>query len=117
MPKRILIVDDNQADLQTMQIILEKNGFAVTVATNGERALKNLAESQFDLLIVDVLIPVLTGYELVRLFREKEELKVKLMFASIAPKNEIAVPLVDGVVQKPFSPETLVMAVKKQFGE
>ena len=109
---RILVVDDEIEDLNTMQTILEKEDYAVVTASNGTDALDLLMGKGFDLILIDINMPSLSGYELLRLLREKINHDAKMVYVSIVPEKEINLADADGFIQKPFSPESLLKGVK-----
>ncbi len=113
---KILAVDDDLSDLRTIKMVLEKEGYDVYAASDGRQALELVEEGGFALILLDIRMPELTGYELVRLFREKLDGGTKIVFISIVPQKEVSLKEVDGFVQKPFSPETLVEKVRKAIG-
>jgi CheY-like chemotaxis protein len=114
--KKILIVDDDFDDLSAMKTILEKNKFFVKIATNGAQAIDLANQVNFDIFLVDVKMPTLSGYDLVRLLREKHEGKAKIIFVSIVPKQEVSSKDVDGFIQKPFSTKDFISEIKKIVG-
>ena len=116
MPKRILIVDDEVEDLNTMRMLLEEHDYKITTASDGTKALEILTENGFDLILIDIKMPGLSGYDLLRLLREKMNHNTKMVYVSIVPKKEVVMNDIDGFVQKPFSPESLLEAVKKTLG-
>ena len=63
MPKRILVVDDDENILSLERTILEQKGFLVTTAGGGEEALKLLREQSFDLVLLDVMMPKMSGFD------------------------------------------------------
>jgi len=63
MPDRILVVDDAPENIQTISTILREKGYQVIVATDGQRALDVLAKVRPDLILLDVMMPVMDGYE------------------------------------------------------
>ncbi|MCX8175277.1 MAG: response regulator [Candidatus Micrarchaeota archaeon] len=113
MAKKILVVDDDFEDLETMKSILEKAGFSVSAATNGARALDILKKDKCDLLLIDIRMPTLSGYDLLQLLREKLSKDVKMVYVSILPKQEVDLQGADGFIQKPFSPSSFLKEVKK----
>ena len=117
MTKHVLIVDDEAADLETMKSILEKEGYEVSTATNGADALDHLTGDNVDLILIDIRMPTLSGYELLRLMREKINSKSKMVFVSIVPEKEVNMEGADGFIQKPFSPETFTAKVKEVLGD
>ena len=64
--KNILVVDDSKTELHHLSDILGKAGFSVRTAENGEEAMKKLAESKPDLILMDVVMPGQNGYQLTR---------------------------------------------------
>jgi CheY-like chemotaxis protein len=116
MSKKILVVDDEPEDLNTMKTILEEEGYKVSTASDGLEALKFLTGNGFDLILIDIKMPSLSGYDLLRLLREKLNHKVKMAYVSIVPEKEIDMTDIDGFIQKPFSPESFLEGVKKAIG-
>lgn len=113
MAKKILIVDDDPEDLETMRIVLEKEKYDVITADNGVDALDSLKKLKLDLVLIDIKMPNLSGYDLLRLLREKLNHKVKMIYISIVPKGEVDMDDIDGFIQKPFMPKNLAIEVKK----
>lgn len=111
--KRILAVDDDFEDLQTIKAVLEKEGYKIVAATNGAQALDMLRSDGFNLILIDIRMPTLSGYDLLSLLREKLNHDVPMIFVTIVPEKEVEMEEVDGFVQKPFKPETLLKVVKK----
>ena len=69
---RILIVEDDTELCQLFSHVLEKNGYHTRMVSNGQEALDALAEEYVDLIISDIMMPVMDGYELVRSLREAD---------------------------------------------
>lgn len=116
MAKTVLVVDDDYDDLTTMKMLLEKAGYKVKPATNGASALDLLRGNKFDLVLIDIQMPTLSGYDLLRLLREKLNHNAKMIYVSIVQKREVDMNGIDGFVQKPFSPATFLGEVKKAIG-
>lgn len=117
MAKEILIVDDIFDDLQSMKSILEKEGYKVESATNGAQALDALTSNNFALVLIDIRMPTVSGYDLLRLLRERLNRKVKMIYVSIVPEQEVIMDQIDGFIQKPFSPESFIAKVKEALGD
>ena len=113
MVKKILIIDDDLNDLETMKIVLEKEKYHVEVADNGSDALELTRSEKPDLILIDIKMPTLSGYDLLRLLRERLNHKVKMIYVSIVPKSDVDLSDIDGFVQKPFIPVGLIKEVKK----
>jgi len=71
MKKKILVVDDEPDILQVISFRLDKAGYAVTGAPQGEEALRMAAQDQPDLILLDVMMPGLDGFEVCRRIKEK----------------------------------------------
>lgn len=113
MVKKILIVDDDYKDLEDMKELLEKNKYYVEIATNGAQALDLIDSKHFDLILLDVKMPTLSGYDLLMLLREKLDGKTKMIFVTILKKSKVDLEDIDGFVQKPFTEKALLNEVKK----
>lgn len=68
---RILIVDDDPMVCMAMEICLERHGFEVTIADGGDAGLRALEGSSFDLMLVDIFMPHMRGFESIRIFHER----------------------------------------------
>jgi two-component system response regulator VanR len=113
MPDKILIVDDSFEDSSLIKSILEKEGYSAFVATNGAQALDMMNSINFGLVLIDVKMPTLSGYDLLRLLREKYNGKTKMCYVTIVPRKDVDLTEVNGFVQKPFTKATLLEEVKK----
>jgi len=111
--KTVLIVDDKADDLESMNQILTKEGYKVVTSSNGTEALEKLGKNDVDLILMDILMPTLSGYDLLRILREKVSHSIPVVFVSITPEKEVDMSNVDGFVQKPFNPSSLVSEINK----
>ena len=68
---RVLVVDDDPMVCMAIEIYLERHGFEVTIADGGETGLRALEDSSFDLMIVDIFMPHMRGFESIRVFHER----------------------------------------------
>ena len=68
---RVLIVDDDPMVCAAIEIYLERHGFDVTVADGGEAGLRALEDAGFDLMLVDIFMPHMRGFESIRIFHER----------------------------------------------
>ena len=113
MAKNVLAVDDEFDDLLAIKQALEKEGFVVIPATNGAKALEMLKSADFDLVLIDILMPTVSGYTLLNMLREITGTKTKMMYISILPEKEVDKDGIDGFIQKPFSANILLKKVKE----
>lgn len=120
MPKRILVVDDEVRIREVVQYALEKSGFVVELAADGRSALELLAGGEFDLVVLDVMLPDLDGYELCRRIRARGHLPILFLSARSEEVDRIIGLELGGddYLVKPFSPRELaarVRAVLRRF--
>ena len=113
--KKILVVDDDFKDLNLMKSVLEHEGYEVHGATNGAKAIDMLG-TRFDLILIDIQMPTLTGYDLMRLIREKINGKSNLVYVSVVPKKNVDMSNVDGFIQKPFKTPSFIKLIKSKAG-
>ena len=122
MSQRILIVDDHEELLLLFAPPLESEGYSVRTVTDGRSALRALDEEDFDLLICDIVLPDVNGYELLR--RASFEMPVIVMSGNLYATG--GAELFEksarglggaGVLRKPFSPTTLVAEVRRVLAD
>lgn len=75
MPKRILIVDDNQDSRELVVKVLKNKGYEIIEAADGEEALEKAVAERPDLILMDIAIPKIDGYEVTRRLKHREEFK------------------------------------------
>ncbi len=114
--KRVLVVDDEPGVLRFVQVALEMAGYDVITTTSGEEALK-LAESEHpDVMLLDILMVPVTGFEVLDRLRVFSELLV-IVFTARSFIAEKAIALgANGFISKPFQPEELVKKVEEVLG-
>ena len=113
----ILIADDEPNQIELMKFNLEKNGFLIKSAYNGEQALEIIYEKKIDLLIVDWMMPKMSGIELCRILRSNKDTKQLpiIMLSARSEDTDKSLGLdtgADDYISKPFSPMELVSRVK-----
>jgi len=115
-PARILIADDDDDIHSLVRAVLEPEGYELFDAFNGDEALEMALVEKPDLVVLDVMMPGLNGWELARYFRSKPEFKIMgiLMLTGIgATVNDMTSPLygADHHLDKPFDAKDLSEAV------
>jgi two-component system phosphate regulon response regulator OmpR len=107
----VLVVDDDKRLAQLIRRYLGDHGFRVTVATNAEEAKGLLSALAFDLMVLDVMMPGLSGVELTRELRRSNDVPILLLTAMGEPENRIAglESGADDYLTKPFEPRELVL--------
>ena len=116
MPKRLLVVDDDASLLLAVSETLRAEGYVVTTARRGAEALVRIAERMPDLIISDIRMPGMDGYQLARNLRSAPHTRL-IPIVFLTAKDETADRVagfrsgVDAYVTKPFEPEELVAIV------
>jgi DNA-binding response OmpR family regulator len=118
MPKEILIVDDEPSIVVPIQFLMEQQGYNVLVAENGEDALDAIYKYKPDLILLDIMLPRIDGYEVCEIVRLNPEYRdIKIIFLTAKGREvEIAKGLALGAnayITKPFSNTQLVAKVKE----
>ena len=116
MGKRILIADDEPNIVVALEFLLKRSGYEVQIARNGEEALKQIESSPPDLVLLDVMMPLLSGYDVCRRIREHPGCgKVRIIMVSAKGRDpEVQKGLALGAdlyVVKPFSTRELVQKI------
>jgi len=111
---RILVVDDERRMVGFIRLNLEQDGFEVIEAYNGTQALDRLRDSLPDLILLDVMMPDIDGFEVLRTIREISQVPVIMLTAKGEEDDKVkGLELgADDYVTKPFSPRELVSRVK-----
>jgi len=110
----LLLVEDNPLNVLVAQTMLENNGARVDVATNGEEALERIDPARHRLILMDLHMPVMDGYEATAVLRRRGiKLPIIALTASMPKEveNEALAAGLDGVVVKPFSPDELFRVI------
>ncbi len=113
MPKKILVVDD-KANVRTLvREYLTEQGFQVVTADNGQHALYNARHEKPDLILLDIMMPEMDGYEFIRAYRKESETPIILLTAKLEESDKvIGLELgADDYVTKPFGMRELVARI------
>jgi two-component system response regulator RegX3 len=113
-PTRILLVEDEPSLVETVRYALEREGFGVTVARDGREALERFAAEPPDLVILDLMLPAVSGLDVCRRIRESSMVPIVIVTAKDAEADKVAgLELgADDYVTKPFSVRELVSRVR-----
>lgn len=113
-PHHVLVVDDDDRIRDLLAQFLRERGLRVTPAGDGARALALMEQISFDLIILDVMMPGLDGFEVTRLVRARAATPILLLTARGEPEDRIrGLSLgADDYLPKPFEPEELVLRVQ-----
>jgi two-component system response regulator CpxR len=115
---RILVVDDQQEILDLTETVLSGGGYSIATATSGDEALGRLACEPFDLVLLDINMPEMDGWETLRLLRADEQLDdlAVVMFSVKGELSDKVQSLKDGAsgyITKPFVVDELLARVKR----
>jgi CheY-like chemotaxis protein len=124
---RILVVDDDPMVCTAIDIYLERHGFEVTIADGGEVGLRALEGTAFDLMIVDIFMPHMRGFESIRIFHERAP-AIPLIAMSGYAFAKLDSPAPDFLrmalelgatrcLRKPFTPVALVTMIDECLAE
>lgn len=118
MAKKVLIVDDEPNIVISLEFLMKKEGFEVAVADDGDAALTQVAAFQPDLILLDVMMPKKSGFEVCESLRaDPANAGVKIVILTAKGREtEVAKGLAigaDAYVTKPFSPKALAAQVKQ----
>jgi len=119
--KLILVVDDEELTTQLAQTFLEKYGFRVIIASDGEAGLELAYAENPDLILLDVMLPSMDGFAVCKKLKENENFKNTpiLMFTAKGLSSDIAEGKAVGAdeyIVKPFSGKALVATIRKHLG-
>jgi DNA-binding response OmpR family regulator len=116
--RKILVVEDSRTQAEMLKNTLEKHGYAVTVAENGRVALNVLDTVQPDIIISDVVMPVMDGYEFCRTVKDDERFRhiPVILLTMLTNSTDVIYAMVSGAdnfITKPYQGEYLVSRLKK----
>ena len=108
--KRVLVVDDDDAIRALLCTILRRRGFAVDSARNGAEALDRCAHCRYAIILLDLMMPQLSGYEVLEEFerRGRSDRPLILVLTAGAEPRNLSADLVAGTIRKPFDVEMIV---------
>lgn len=117
MNEKILIVEDEKEIADLVEVYLVNDGYQVTACSNGLDALKCIAETELDLAILDVMLPDMDGFYILKKIREKYFYPVIMLTAKVEDQDKIMGLMIgaDDYITKPFNPLELMARVKTQL--
>ncbi len=116
MPGKILVVDDEQSMCDFMEIMLVKEGYQVQTSISGDQAIQKASAENFDLIIADMMMPNMTGLELLKKIkkgRPKQDFIVMTAFASVDTAIEAMKEGALDYITKPFKIDEIKLVIKK----
>jgi DNA-binding response OmpR family regulator len=118
MPAKILIVDDEPNIVLPLRFLMEQNGYQTMVAQSGEETLETISKEQPDLVLLDIMLPGIDGFEVCEILRRKPEWRhIRIIFLTAKGRDvDIAKGMVlgaDEYITKPFSNQQITAAVTR----
>lgn len=115
--KKVLIIEDDLDIAELQKDYLELEGFEVTICTDGMKGLNTIKDNEFDLLILDIMLPKIDGFSILKSIQETKDIPVLLVSAKKEEIDKIKGLTLgaDDYITKPFSPGELVARVKSHI--
>jgi len=122
MKKKIMVVDDEETLVELVKAVLEQEGLEVISADSGKECLKKLDKAKPDLILMDMMMPAMSGRETVEKIRKNSKTKdLKIAFLTVVRFSDIGKDALKNLnvldyITKPFDNDDLVERVKKLVG-
>lgn len=121
MTKRILAIDDSPTLRKLLRYYLTKRGYQVAEANNGKTGMDYIMQEHFDLIILDMNMPVMNGAEVLKSLKEMDDFSIPILILSADKEEEsIAAGIALGAsyyLTKPFKPDDVVSRIEDIFRE
>jgi len=120
--KRVLVIEDNENNIYLITFILKKNGYDSMEARDGAAGVEMALKEKPDLILMDMQLPVLDGYEATKRIKAMEETRgipviAITSFAMVGDKEKALGVGCDGYIEKPINPVTIMTELKKYLDE
>ncbi|MBI4387827.1 MAG: response regulator [Candidatus Omnitrophica bacterium] len=118
MAKKILMIDDDADVRSLIKIRLEANGFNIILASDGDEGLKAIEKEKPDLVIVDIRMPKMDGYTLVREIKSRSStgsVPIMILTSHAGMKDLFAAEGIEDYITKPFDPDELLQKIHKRL--
>lgn len=112
---RVMLIDDEEAITANLSSFLQRAGFDVAIATDGEDALRQIPQFQPELIVLDVLMPLMDGREVLRRLREANNWTPVILLTQVGGSTERAMAIEEGAddyLNKPFDPYELIARIR-----
>ena len=110
---KILIVDDEERIRRLLKLYLEKDGYETAEAEDGTTAVEMILNNHYDLVLLDIMLPGMTGIEVAKVVRKEKEIPIMMITARGEENNRVEGFLsgADDYIVKPFSPREVMLRV------
>jgi CheY-like chemotaxis protein len=116
MTATILVIEDNPDNIRLVDYVLRAHGYEPLLATSGEEGLRIAGESKPDLILLDIRMPHMDGYEVATLLRQMDLTGTMIVAvtasAMVGDRERITAAGFDGYIQKPIDPETFIADIE-----
>lgn len=121
MPARILVIEDNKVSLELVQYLLKSFGYGSFAACNGQEGLRLARQENPDLILCDLQMPLMNGYEVIQELIKDPQLKLIPVIAVTAlsmpgDRENVLANGFAGYIPKPIDPETFVQTIEQFLG-
>jgi two-component system, cell cycle response regulator DivK len=118
MKRTILLIEDNEQNRYLTTFLMENRGYAVVSAENGLLGLERAAKQKFDLILLDIQLPIMDGYQVAKALRDNPATRtipiVAITSYAMAGDREKSLAAgCDGYIEKPINPETFVSEIER----
>lgn len=114
---KILVVEDDEMMVRAIEHKLKSEGYLVDVAPDGNKASEMISQTNYDLIMTDILMPFVGGFELINKIRNELQLKTPIIVLSSLSNEDSIIEAfklgADDYVTKPFSPKEVSIRVKR----
>lgn len=115
--KKIVLAEDNSTLSLLLKFRLEKEGYKLLTAEDGKKAIEQIEEHKPDLILTDIMMPFISGLEVISHVRNKLDMQIPIIVFSSAGQEEIVLKAfnlgANDFMSKPFSPNELVIRIKR----
>ncbi|MBO4846062.1 MAG: response regulator transcription factor [Lachnospiraceae bacterium] len=117
MSYRILVAEDDNDIVEILRLYLENEGFELVISRDGQEALEKFEENDIDVALIDIMMPKLNGYELIKRVRDTSNIPIIVMSAKNMDSDKILGLTLgaDDYLTKPFNPLEVVARIKSQL--
>ncbi len=121
MKGTILVIEDNEQNLYLTTFILEKNGYQVAQAQDGQEGIELAKCIRPALILLDVQLPVMDGYAVARALRSHKDLSsvpivAVTSYAMVGDRERVLAAGCDGYIEKPINPDTFLREIERFLG-
>lgn len=117
MSYRILVAEDDNDIVEILRLYLENEGFELVISRDGQEALEKFEKNDIDVALIDIMMPKLNGYELIKKVRDTSNIPIIVMSAKNMDSDKILGLTLgaDDYLTKPFNPLEVVARIKSQL--